>query len=104
MLLCNKEQSRVKMSTEDAELSQQIFEHLSRLSETEAKDVASDPKLNLAVSLEQVSPSALLEKAGSLEKPHLGQVLRINSETSTVAIYRCSHQQRGQWKQRHDQA
>lgn len=67
------------MTTEDAEPSQQILEHLSlRLLETEAKDVASDPKLHLAVSLKQlqVSPSAVLERAGSLGKTHLRQMLR----------------------------
>lgn len=67
--------------------------YLSRLLETEAKAVASDPKLHLAVSLKrlQVSPSAVLEKAGSLEKTRLGQMLMIDSGTLIVAICRCSH-------------
>lgn len=81
-----------------------IWAPISRLSETEAK--ASDPQLHLAVSLKwlQVSPSAVLEKAGSLQKTRLGQMLRTDSGTLTAAICRCSHEQRGQWKQRHDQA
>lgn len=68
--------------------------------------MASDPKFHLAVSVKwlQVSLLGVLEKAGSLEKMCLGQVLRMNSETSTVAICRCSQQQIGQGKQRHDQA
>ena len=68
-----------------------IWTPISRLLETEAKDVALDPKVHLAVSpkLLQASPSAVLDKAGSLERTRLGQVLRTNSEAVVVAICRC---------------
>lgn len=68
-----------------------IWTPISRLLETEAEDMASNPKVHSAVSpkLLQVSPSAVLEKAGSLERTAWGQVLRTNSETVVVAIRRC---------------
>lgn len=105
MLLWNKKHSRVKMATEDAEwpFPTDIWALISSLLETETKNVASDPRLRMAVSL-QVSPPAVLEKADSSDKTRLGQMLRTNLETLIAAICRCSHQQWGQWKQRHDQA
>ena len=68
-----------------------IWTLISRLWETEAKDVALDPKVHLAVSLKllQASPSAGLGKAGSLERTPLGQVLRTDPEPVVVAIRRC---------------
>lgn len=52
-----------------------IWTPISRLLETEAEDMASDPKVHLAVSpkLLQVSPSAVLEKA---DEPNAGMTKR----------------------------
>lgn len=73
------------MAPADAELSPQILEHLiSRFLEAQAKDMASDPKVHLSVC-----SSAVVDKAGSLERTCLGQVLRTNSEAVVVAICRC---------------
>lgn len=98
-LLCNKWQSRDELAPADAELSPQILEHLiSRFLEAQAKDMASDPKMCLSVC-----SSAVVDKAGSLERTHLGQVLRTNSEAVVIAICRCLPPAKRLMKIRNDQ-